>query len=65
MSKGIKKRPVRRNVWLSDSALCFALAALRDDRESCEQRGAVRDDWNAKYEAADRQIRDLIRAVRR
>lgn len=61
----IPKGRVQRRVFLDRTALMWALNAIKDDRYNVVKRGAMTDEWSAKYDAAERHLAELIRAAER
>jgi hypothetical protein len=61
--KRIPKGRVRRTVILDHAALSFALAAIRDDRYKVSQTADAGTDWEARYDAAEKHLVELIRCA--
>jgi hypothetical protein len=59
----IPKGRVQRRVFLDHTALMWALNAIKDDRYNVTERGAMTDEWGAKYDAAEKHIAELIHAT--
>lgn len=65
MAKRTPKLPVRRRVFLDRAALMWALNAMKDDKFSVEQRGAMSPEWAAKYDKAEKHLLELVAATER
>lgn len=55
---------VRRMAWLDYEALSWALAVLKDERDSVEHRQAsgsgISEAWRARYDKAEKHLGELM-----